>query len=192
MFTTLGNLIYSSGLIVIGIFLNRFFESKSKLIAYFSHVGAGQVRINNDSPVVPINTHSIVVYNAGRKPAVNVRVGHHPFVRDVQNMVAVFPPQQFRTETVTNAGEEMVFDRILPRRSITITYIYTGLTVNQITAYVRSDEAEAKFLPVTIIRQYSTSILNILRGLVFVGFITVLYYGYFYGKLILTYMNLIH
>lgn len=188
----LGNIIYSSILIVIGIFLNRFFESRPKVIAYFSHVGSGQVRINSESPVVSINTHSVVIYNSGRKPALNVRVGHYPFVKNVQNMIAVFPSQQFRTEPVTNAGEEIIFDRVLPKKSITITYIYTGLTANQITAYVKSDEAEAKYLPVTVTRQYPTWILNILKILVFIGFVTIVYYGYVYGKTFLTYMNFIH
>jgi|GEM_PF-806274 len=191
MLTALGNILYSSALLVIGILLNRFFESRPKLIAYYSHVGAGRVRVSNETTPVFINTHSIVIYNSGRKPALNVRVGHHP-IGSVQNMIAVFPPQQFRVETITDAGEEIIFNRILPKQSITLTYIYTGLTANQITAYVRSDEAEAKFFPVIINRKYPLWCLGIFIFLVFIGFVTTAYYSYIYGIVLLKSLNLAH
>lgn len=42
MLEILGNIIYSAALLVIGAFINRFFESNPKLITYYGHVAAGK------------------------------------------------------------------------------------------------------------------------------------------------------
>lgn len=179
MLETLWNITYSSVLVVIGIFLDRIFESRPKLVTYYGHVAAGKLRIANENmSAIQINTHSIVIANRGRKPALNVRVGHYPIISHVKNMVAIYPESGFNVNVIPDVGEEIVFDRLLPKQSIMINYIYSGLTFNQITRYVRFDEGEAKFLPVVISRQYPKWLVNTFGVIVFIGFITTIYCGY--------------
>lgn len=51
---------------LIGMYLNRLFENRSRLITHYSHIGAGQVRINAQSPQININTRPIAIRNTGR------------------------------------------------------------------------------------------------------------------------------
>ena len=59
----------------VGAALNRYLERRPKLITFLSHAAAVAVQPPNGAPF-NVHTHSVVVRNAGGKPAMNVRLGH--------------------------------------------------------------------------------------------------------------------
>lgn len=162
---------------LIGILLNRFFESRPRLITYYGHIAAGKVRINSDSPQIDIFTHSIMIRNIGRKPALNLKVGHR--IQSIGNMVAVHPPIEYSISSIQGSGEEIRFERLLPKQLITITYVYSPpLDFRQINTYVQSDESEAKLVPVLLNRQWPKWLSFIALLPLFVGSIVILYFAY--------------
>ena len=54
--------------------------------------------------------------NVGRKPALNVKVGHQ--INDIGNMVSVYPPAEYKIVPIQGGGEEIRFERLLPKQSI--------------------------------------------------------------------------
>src|SRR5438309_1613895 len=111
----------------------EWFESKPKLISYFWHASAFQIP-TNEKPL-GVHTHGIVIRNAGRKGASNVRVSHHTLPN-----YQVFPNVQCHIEDLANGGKELVFPLLRPSETVTINYLYyPPLLWNQIHAGIRSD-----------------------------------------------------
>jgi len=181
MSLALVNIITYTITFLIGMYLNRFFESRSRLITHYGHIGAGLVRLNAQSPQININTHSIVIRNVGRKPALNVKVGHQ--INDIGNMVSIYPPAEYTVVPIQGAGEEIRFERLLPKQSIMITYVYTSpLDVSKINTYVMSDEGMAQRVNVLLNRQWPKWLQIVAWILLFVGFVTTVYFFYAYIK----------
>ena len=171
------NLITYSLTFLIGVGLTRLFESRSRLITHYGHIAAGKVRINAESPQVDIYTHSIMIRNIGRKPALNLKVGHR--IQNISNMVAVYPPVEYKICPINGSGEEIRFERLLPNQLITITYVYSPpLDYRQINTYVESDEGMAKLVPVLLNRQWPKWLSNVALIPLFVGSIGILYFLY--------------
>ena len=59
---------------ITGFFVKEYFEARPKLITYLVHASAIPL---HDEKNTHVNTHSIVVRNAGKKTAHNVRIGHN-------------------------------------------------------------------------------------------------------------------
>ncbi len=179
-------IIVSTITLLIGIFLNRIFESKSSLITYYGHIGAGKIKIEQENRFIDIFSHSVVIRNVGRKPATNVRVGHTPLAVNVENMISVYPPTETKVLKIPNVGEEIAIERLLPSQQIIITYIYgPSLRFDQIDSYVRSDDGFAKKVDVLLTRRWPLWVLNIQRALIFLGFVTTVYVSYlFFLKLL--------
>ena len=174
-------IITSTITLLIGIFLNRIFESKPRLITYFGHVSAGKIKIEEENKIVDIFTHSIVVRNLGRKPAMNVHIEHNPGLANIENMISVYPPTETKVLKIPNVGEVIALERMLPNQEITITYVYAPpLQYDRINTHVRSDEGIAKRVHVLLNKQLPTWLLNILRILLFVGFVTTIYGAYLF------------
>ncbi|HEU5280608.1 MAG TPA: hypothetical protein VFU82_01315 [Gammaproteobacteria bacterium] len=180
-------IITSTITLLIGIFLNRIFESKSRLITYYGHVGAGKIKIEQENKFIDIFTHSIVVRNVGRKSATNVRIGHNPLVLNIENMISVYPPTETKVLKIANVGEEIVLERLLPSQEVMITYVYAPpLQFDRINSYVRSDEGFAKRVHVLLNRQWPLWFLNILRILLFIGFVASIYGFYLFAEKLMT------
>ena len=63
----------------VGVALDHYLAKRSKVIAYFGHVADFRVR---DEKGTLVYTHSLVIRNAGRKTATNIRLGHYAMPRD--------------------------------------------------------------------------------------------------------------
>jgi hypothetical protein len=61
--------------------IKHYTERRSKLVSFVGHISSFKLRDENQTPVF---THSIVVRNAGRKSAVNVRIGHNFLPPNIQ------------------------------------------------------------------------------------------------------------
>jgi len=69
--------------IVFGAWLNHLAERRPKLISYFGHLSAFNCTPANGQPFA-VNTHSVVLHNAGRQSATNIRLHHLVLPEKVQ------------------------------------------------------------------------------------------------------------
>lgn len=127
----------------VGAAIARFVEKKPKLIAYVKHSSAVTVHPPNSQPA-DVHTHSVVVRNAGRQTANNVRLGHQ-FLPDF----SVYPSIRYEVSDLPAGGKEIVFPFFVPGDEATITYLYFPPVLwSGINTHVKSDEGFAQILNV--------------------------------------------
>jgi hypothetical protein len=151
---------------VVGIIAARIVERKTKLICYYSHVSSfsppGQGTLN---------THSVVVRNAGKLPAHNVRLGHNA----LPELFSVFPPCAYEIHEA-----EICVPLLTPGDQLSISYLYTPpLTWNETNTYVKCDEGIARVLNVLPTPQQPRWVIRIMIVVLFVGVVTI---GYLLAK----------
>ena len=116
-------------------------------------------------------THSVVVRNAGRKAANNVRLGHN-----VLPDFSVFPAVPYNVAALPGGGSEIVFPSLVPGEQITVTYLYfPPLLWNGVNTYTKSDDGFAQVLNVLPTPQLAPWLQRILWALIILGSITALY-----------------
>lgn len=170
--------------LVAGAALNHFVEMRPRMISYLAHASAFRSNRPDGGPI-HVHTHSIVLRNAGRKSAMNVRLGHNQ-LPDFQ----VFPDVQHQVLDLPNGGKEILFPVIVPQKQITISYLYfPPVTWGQINTHVESDEGPVKVITVLPQPQYSKWLINSLRLLIVVGGISLLYLIYMFVRWAIAYAN---
>lgn len=185
-------IIVSTATLLIGIFCNRVFENRPRLITYFGHISAGKIR-PGQQPELDVFTHSVVIKNVGQKPATNVRVEHNPLIANIQTMISVYPPIRYQIFKIPGGGEELQFDRLLSDEEVIITYVYfPPLKFDQIVSRVKSDECIAKRVNVLLSRQFPLWFLNILRVLLVIGFVTSVYWVFIIFRAVITCIPYLH
>lgn len=157
----------------VGGWVNRRFENRPHLTSYYGHVAAF-VHTPAQGQPVDVHTHSIVLRNAGRRSATNVRVRH-----SVLPDFNVWPQVAYTVEELPGGGAEIVIPTLVPGEEVTISYLYfPPVRVDQINAAITSDAGFAQAIPVLLQRQYPTW-FNVTVGiLILVGIIAVLYLAY--------------
>ena len=159
--------------LLVGFWLNRRFDSRPILLSHWGHVSSFNVQ-NETGSMGTVNTHSVVVRNAGRRPATNVRLSHNylPNYR-------IWPAIQHRLEEVPNSGKEIVIPTMVPNEQLTISYLYFPPVIySEINAGVKCDEGIATPIPVLLQRQYPRWFNNFRVALTLVG-LSALAYGFF-------------
>ena len=153
--------------------LTEFFRRKPRLFTFIGHVSA--FNLQNTNPPVTIHTHSVVVSNAGRLPARNVRLSHNILPLEFE----VVPSRHYLVEKMPKGdGGDIVFPSLLPKEQVTISYLYfPPLTWGQINGSVRSDEGFAKVLNVLPTPQPPAWLMRLLYVLLFVGVASTIYAG---------------
>ena len=132
----------------LGVWVNRRFESRPILISYFGHVSAFRAVPPAGQPVF-VNTHAVVLRNAGRRSATNVRLRHN-----VLPDFNIWPPLQHHVEDLPDGGREIVIPTLIPGEEVTISYLYfPPLTVAQVNAGIKSDQGFAHPIAVLLQRQ---------------------------------------
>lgn len=130
-----------------------------------------------------MNTHAIVIRNAGNIAAKNIRVGHNIFP-DISCTVS--PPIEYEVKKIEN-GTELIFPIMVPKEQITISYLYFPPVVcSQINTYVKSDEGFARVIHVIPSPQLPRWLEIILYFLLFIGGVATINYLI---KLILFFKN---
>lgn len=123
-----------------GAFLERALERKAKVVVFYGHVASHNAVATQTSPAMVINTHSIIIRNAGRLAAHNLRVRHGYLPPNFR----IDPPRNWTKNSLPNGGDEILFDELVPNETISISYLYfPPLTWNQILTNVTSDEGFA-------------------------------------------------
>jgi hypothetical protein len=156
---------------IFGLLLKKYLEDKPKLITYMIQASAIPLRDENNTNV---NTHSIVVRNAGRKTANNIRIGHNILPQSYQ----LFPQLQHKVVTEgPNQHAEIIIPTLVPNEQINISYLYgPPMTWNQIHSYCKSDEMSAKYVNVVPSPQLGRFQKFVLWSLIFVGSSTLVYW----------------
>ena len=154
----------------VGVALNRAVERRSRLVTYLGHVSAHRVEHEGGAPF-NVFTHSVVLKNAGRSSAHNVRLTH-----SILPTFNVHPGIAYEIERLPNGEIDIVIPVLVPRQEITISYLYYPPTTwDRINGSVKSDEGLAKFLTVLPAVRYPTWVNAIAGGLVLVGIVALLY-----------------
>ena len=157
------------GTTILGVYLDRWLTKKPKLISYIGHTSAFNVRGEN---AVVVHTHSVVVRNAGRLTANNVRIGHN-FLPD---SFQLYPSVAHSVERIDNGGADILIPTLVPGEQVTISYLYyPPVFWNHINAYAKSDEGLAQYLNVLPTPQLSRWQVRGIWLLMLVGGITILY-----------------
>ena len=136
--------------LVIGAILKHYTEKSPKLLSYIGHVSAFTLQDEMKSSVF---THSVIVRNAGRRAATNVRVGHHFLPINLR----IEPQINYKIEVNPEGAAEIVIPTLVPKEQVTISYLYFPPTTwNQINSYTKSDDGYAKIVNVIPMPQPST------------------------------------
>lgn len=157
------------GTLVLGKYLDRWLAKRPKLVMYLGHASAFTIHGNNPSV---IHTHSIVIRNAGRETANNVRVGHSVLPEHYQ----LYPAVPHSVVQVPDGLAEIVIPKMVPGEEVTISYLYfPPLLWSQIHVYTKSDEGFAKVLNVLPTPQPPKWVIRCLWVVLFVGAVAILY-----------------
>ena len=155
----------------IGAFLNHLLENRPKVVCYLGHVSG--IRFKSDQ-IHQVNTHSVVLRNAGRKTANNIRLGHNTLPA-----FQIFPDIEHSVKDLPGGGKEVVIPKLVPKKQVTISYLYfPPLVWDQINTHLESDEGPVKVLNVLPTVQPSKWLITVLWILVGYGVIGVLYSVY--------------
>ena len=167
--TTIGPLLGG----VVGAAIVIWAERRPKLISWLGHVAAVRMPpAQGQAQPVDIYTHTVVVWNAGRRSANNVRLGHNY----LPTTYTVYPAVVYRVENPPGGGAEIVFPTLVPKEQVTITYLYyPPVTYGQINSYMKSDEGIARIITVLPTPMQPTWLVRTAWVLLLLGVVTALY-----------------
>ena len=118
-----------------------------------------------------VHTHAVVIRNAGRKPAKNVRLGH----RVLENF-EVSPSTDYTVTELDDGSKELLFPTLIPKQEVTVSYLYfPPVLYTDINTYAKSDEGFATFVNALPTPQPSRSTIVLAAILMAVGFVAILY-----------------
>jgi len=126
--------------LIVAALIKHYLEGKSRLVTYIGHVAAFP---NENGPRT--HAHSVVLLNAGKKSAVNVRVPHGVPLAGVS--VQVYPPMHYSFEFNPTGAFEILLPTLAPKEQVTISYLYQEPTVwSQISWQPKSDDGLAEIV----------------------------------------------
>ncbi|GAO36660.1 hypothetical protein SCT_2070 [Sulfuricella sp. T08] len=165
---------------LIGAIAKRYFEGKPKLISYLVHSSAIPL---NDDKNTQVNTHCIVVRNAGKKTAHNIRVGHNFLPKGFQ----IYPPVSYTVLESSNGSAEILIPTLVPSEQVSISYLYfPPLTWSQVNAYTKSDEGMANIINAIPTPQPSKFVVLLIGLLMFLGASTLVYWLFLFAARLVT------
>ena len=155
---------------IVGLLAKKYFEARPKLITYLIHASAIPLHDKNETTV---NTHSIVVRNAGKKTANNVRIGHNYLPKSFQ----LYPQLTHEITKGPNDSAEIVIPTLVPDEQVNISYLYFPPdTWHKVHSYCKSDEMNAKYVNIVPSQQLSKLQTGTLWSLIFIGTSTLVYW----------------
>jgi len=130
--------------------LRSYYEGRVRLVGYLLHSATVTVARTSDREGVKLNIHTIVIRNRGRKTANNIRIGHSVPRSRIED-VFVWPPVSYWIEDTGDETFELILSTLVPNEQSQVTYVYfPPLTVDQIHAHLKSDEALGQTIDVQV------------------------------------------
>lgn len=156
----------------LGAWVKRWFEKRPNLVSYYGHVSAFKYTLPNGTQT-DIYTHSVILRNAGRKAASNVRLSHYT-LPDFN----IFPAVSHSVVPLVGTNKDIVLPTMVPGEQLTISYLYfPPLTYAGVNAGIKCDEGFARQIPVLVQRQYPTWFNVTVGVLMLTGIVTALYFA---------------
>jgi hypothetical protein len=158
--------------IAFGAWLNSLLEGRPSLLSYIVHSSAIVARRQPGGELpITVHTHSIVVRNTSRRPAMNVRLGHQSLPD-----FTIYPPTHHSVLNLPDGTAEIVIPQMVRSEQITISYLYfPPLTWDKVNMYTKSDEGFAKVVPVQPFSPPPKPVQALLQICMVVGAITIVY-----------------
>lgn len=162
----------------LSIISRKLLERRVNVAFYLSHVSAFKLRDTKND----VFSHSVTVYNSGKKTAKNVRVGHNILPRDYM----VFPINKVYDEKeAPGGGKNIVFPTLVHKETVTISYLYSPpVTYEKVNSQVAHDDGFAKPIPVLISKQYPKWQLRVLGFFTLLGIVAFIYLVIFFIRII--------
>ena len=149
--------------LIVGALIKHYTEARSKVVSFIGHVSAFTLQ---DEQRTTVHTHSVVVRNAGRKAARNVRLTHGVLPINV----TIYPHVQHSIERNADDSGEIIFPVLIPKEQVTVSYLYfPPLLWNQTNLNTKSDEGFAKIINVLPMPQPSKAVIASVWALMFIG-----------------------
>lgn len=156
---------------IVGFLVKKYLEARPKLITYMVHASAIPL---HDEKKSEVNTHSIVVRNAGKKTAHNVRIGHNFLPKSFQ----LYPQLTHEIISGDNGAAEILIPTLVPDEQVNISYLYFPPdTWHRVHSYCKSDEMSAKYINIVPSPQLNRLQTTALWLLLFIGASTVVYWS---------------
>lgn len=156
--------------LIIGSLIKYYTEERSKLISFIGHVSVFKLQ---DEQKTQVFAHNVIVRNAGRKAARNVKLVHNVLPLNI----SIFPPIQHSVERNPDNSGEIVIPILVPKEQITISYLYfPPLTWDRINSITKSDDGLAKIINVIPVPQFSKWFTFLVWFLMFIGASFLLYW----------------
>ena len=153
----------------IGAALNRILENRPRVIVYLGHVSG--ISLKKYEQPIQVNTHSVVIRNAGKKTDTNIRLGHNT-LPDFQ----IYPDIEYEVKQLPGGVKEILIPKLVPKKQITVSYLYfPPLTWDQINSHLESDSGPLKVLNVLPTIQLPKWLISLLWILIGYGVIAILY-----------------
>ena len=158
-----------------GAFIVKRVDGKPKLVAYWGHVSSFTMTALGTQQPLTINTHEVVLRNAGNKAATNVRISH-AYLPDQFN---IFPAVPYSIEDIPGGAKDLVIPTLVPEQQITIAYLYyPPITFAQINSGVRSNEGFAKSVEMELSEKTPKWGLVVAWIGFLIGVLTVIYFSW--------------
>jgi len=165
----------------LGWFLKDRYGRRPRLIRYALHPSAVIVKQTPPLNDFAVHVHALVVHNAGRGPATNVRIGH-TFLPNF----SVYPDLQYSVEKLPSGGMEIVLPLLPAGQDVLVQYLYyPPLVWTNVNTHVHSDETTAKAVNMWHVRKYSMPVNVIIAVLMLIGAVTISYFVWAFGTRVL-------
>lgn len=156
---------------VFGALVKQRVEGSPKLVSSYQHSSAFQAK-TPEGQSFTIHTHEVVVRNAGRKPATNVRLSHL-----VLPQFNIFPSVPYTVEQLPDGSSDIVIPTLVPKQQVTVSYLYyPPLLFTGVNSGIRSDQGFAKPVELEISAKNSTTFNIFAASLFLLGCGTVFYW----------------
>lgn len=156
--------------LIIGAAIKRYTTARSRVISFIGSVSAFVLQ---DEHRTTVHTHSVVVRNAGRKAARNVRLMHGVLPPNI----TLYPQVKHSIERNADGSGEIVIPVLVPKEQITVSYLYfPPLLWSQVNTSTKSDDGFAKVINVVPMPRPSKAAIYAVWGLMFVGASFILYW----------------
>ncbi len=133
--------------LLVGVVVNRAFESKPKLVFYKLINAVFHDKSYEETPFQ--SSHAIYLKNVGRKPATNVRISH-------KNLPAfnISPPLPYTVEKLEHGYVDIVIPMMVADQQLGFHYLYLPPTTPaDINTGIRCEEGFAKEIPIIVQRK---------------------------------------